>query len=118
MRIAWLPGIAGDGHEFSEDATPINAGGPVVPLADCRGEFLTVSHAYLPFHVACSHRTIRWVANYVRQRVGLRSKTTELMRHLQYYRQEAINARSGFHTPSSTLAAWAGQAGAALEPLY
>lgn len=38
--------------------------------------------------------------------------------HLQYYRQEAINARSGVHTPRSTLAAWAGQSGAALEPLY
>lgn len=38
--------------------------------------------------------------------------------HLPYYRQGAINARSGVHTPRSTLAAWAGQAGAALEPLY
>lgn len=38
--------------------------------------------------------------------------------HLPYYRQEAINARSGVHTPRSTLAAWAGAAGAALEPLY
>lgn len=35
--------------------------------------------------------------------------------HLPRYRQEAINARSGVHTPRSTLAAWAG---AALEPLY
>lgn len=38
--------------------------------------------------------------------------------HLPYYRQEAINARSGVHTPRSTLAAWAGAGGAALEPLY
>ncbi|MBB4842428.1 transposase [Paucibacter oligotrophus] len=38
--------------------------------------------------------------------------------HLPYYRQEAINARSGVHTPRSSLAAWAGQAGAALMPLY
>jgi transposase len=38
--------------------------------------------------------------------------------HLPYYRQESINARSGVHTPRSTLASWAGQAGAALEPLY
>ncbi len=37
--------------------------------------------------------------------------------HLPYFRQEAINARSGVHTPRSTLAAWAGQAGAALQPL-
>jgi len=38
--------------------------------------------------------------------------------HLPYYRQETINARSGVHTPRSTLAAWAGRAGAALQPLY
>lgn len=38
--------------------------------------------------------------------------------HLPYYRQEAINARGGVHTPRSTLAAWAGAGGAALEPLY
>jgi len=38
--------------------------------------------------------------------------------HLPYYRQEAINARSGVHTPRSTLASISGQAGAALEPLF
>jgi transposase len=38
--------------------------------------------------------------------------------HLPYYRQEAINARSGVHTPRSTLAAWAGHAGAAMAPLH
>ncbi len=38
--------------------------------------------------------------------------------HLPYYRQEAINARSGVHTPRSTLAQWSGRAGAALQPLY
>lgn len=38
--------------------------------------------------------------------------------HLPYYRQEQINARSGVHTPRSTLAAWAGAAGASLLPLY
>ena len=38
--------------------------------------------------------------------------------HLPYYRQEAINARSGFHTPRSTLASQSGRAGAAMEPLY
>jgi transposase len=38
--------------------------------------------------------------------------------HLPYYRQEAINARSGVPTPRSTLAAWAGRAGAAMQPLY
>jgi transposase len=38
--------------------------------------------------------------------------------HLPYYRQETINARSGVHTPRSTLASATGQVGAALEPLY
>ncbi len=38
--------------------------------------------------------------------------------HLPYYRQETINARAGVHTPRSTLARWAGEAGAALLPLY
>ena len=38
--------------------------------------------------------------------------------HLPYYRQEAINARSGVHTPRSTLAGWGGAGGATLEPLY
>ena len=38
--------------------------------------------------------------------------------HLPYYRQEPINARSRVHTPRSTLAAWGGAGGAALEPLH
>ena len=38
--------------------------------------------------------------------------------HMPYYRQETVNARSGVHTPRSTLASWCGQAGVALEPLH
>jgi len=38
--------------------------------------------------------------------------------HLPYYRQETINARSGLHTPRSTLARTAGNAGAAMVPLF
>lgn len=38
--------------------------------------------------------------------------------HLPYYRQEQINARSGVHTPRSTLASWSGAGGASLAPLY
>ncbi len=38
--------------------------------------------------------------------------------HVPYYRQEAINARSGVHTPRSTLASGSGRGGAALEPLF
>jgi transposase len=38
--------------------------------------------------------------------------------HLPYYRQETINARAGVHTPRSTLARTAGNAGAAMQPLF
>lgn len=38
--------------------------------------------------------------------------------HLPYYRLEQINARSGVHTPRSTLAAWSGAGAANLLPLY
>ncbi len=38
--------------------------------------------------------------------------------HLPYYRQETINARSGVHTPRSTLARTAGNAGGAMQPLF
>jgi transposase len=38
--------------------------------------------------------------------------------HLPYSRQEPINARSGVHTPRSTLASWGVAGGASLEPLY
>lgn len=40
------------------------------------------------------------------------------MDHLPCYRQEQINARSGVHTPRSTLAAWSDAASASLLPLY
>ncbi len=38
--------------------------------------------------------------------------------HIPYYRLEQINARSGVHTPRSTLASWSGAGGASLLPLY
>jgi transposase len=37
--------------------------------------------------------------------------------HIPYYRQESINARSGVHTPRSTLAGLSGRTGAQLAPL-
>ena len=51
---------------------------------------------------------------------GLQAHTviSRFVDHLPYYRQEQINARSGVHTPRSTLAAWAGHTGAQLTPLY
>ena len=38
--------------------------------------------------------------------------------HIPYWRQEQNNARSGVHTPRSTLAACSGHTGAPLLPLY
>ena len=38
--------------------------------------------------------------------------------HMPYYRIEQVNARSGVHTPRSTLASWSGAGGASLAPLY
>lgn len=51
---------------------------------------------------------------------GLQAHTviSRFVDHIPYYRQEQMNARSGVHTPRSTLAAWGGQTGAQLMPLY
>ena len=51
---------------------------------------------------------------------GLQAHTviSRFVDHIPYYRQEQINARSGVHTPRSTLAGWGGQTGAQLMPLY
>jgi transposase len=51
---------------------------------------------------------------------GLQAHTviSRFVDHIPYYRQEQINARAGVHTPRSTLAAWSGQTGAQLMPLY
>ena len=51
---------------------------------------------------------------------GLQAHTvvSRFVDHIPYYRQEQVNARAGVHTPRSTLAAWGGQTGAQLMPLY
>jgi transposase len=51
---------------------------------------------------------------------GLQAHTviSHFVDHLPYYRQEQINARAGVHTPRATLAAWGGQTGAQLMPLF
>jgi transposase len=51
---------------------------------------------------------------------GLQAHTviSRFVDHIPYYRQEQINARSGVHTPRSTLAAWSGRTGAQLMPLH
>ena len=51
---------------------------------------------------------------------GLQAHTviSRFVDHIPYYRQEQINARAGVHTPRSTLAAWSGQTGVQLTPLF
>jgi transposase len=51
---------------------------------------------------------------------GLQAHTvvSRFVDHIPYYRQEQINARSGVHTPRSTLAAWSGHTGAQVMPLF
>ena len=51
---------------------------------------------------------------------GLQAHTviSRFVDHVPYYRQEGINARSGVHTPRSTLSGWAGQTGAQITPLF
>jgi len=51
---------------------------------------------------------------------GLQAHTmvSRFVDHIPYYRQEQINARSGVHTPRSTLSGWNGQTGAQLMPLF
>ena len=53
-------------------------------------------------------------------RAGLIAHTlvSRFVDHMPYYRQERVNARSGVHTPRSTLAAWSGAGGASLTPLF
>ena len=51
---------------------------------------------------------------------GLQAHTavSRFIDHIPYYRQERINARSGVHTPRSTLAGWNGKTGGQLMPLF
>lgn len=51
---------------------------------------------------------------------GLQAHTvvSRFVDHIPYYRQEQVNARSGVHTPRSTLAAWGGRTGVQLTPLF
>ena len=51
---------------------------------------------------------------------GLRAHTVirRFVHHLPYYRQEHINARSGVNTPRTALAAWTGQTGVQVTPLF
>ena len=51
---------------------------------------------------------------------GLQAHTviSRFVDHIPYHRQAQINARSGVHTPRSTLASWSGQTGVQLMPLF
>ncbi len=120
-------------HRHEPEDTSCACGKPMVRIGEDVSERLDVKPA--EFFV---HRHIRgkWACKCCQQLVqepvepqiidkgmptaGLLAHTlvSRFVDHLPYYRQEQINARSGVHTPRSTLAAWSGAAGAALMPLY
>jgi transposase len=88
-------------------------------------EFFVHRHVYGKWACRCCQRLVQEAAapqviDGGLPAAGLVAHTliSRFVDHLPYYRQEAINARSGVHTPRSTLAAWSGRGGAALEPLY
>lgn len=88
-------------------------------------EFFVHRHVYGKWACRCCQRLVQEAAapqiiDGGMPAAGLVAHTliSRFVDHLPYYRQEAINARSGVHTPRSTLAAWSGRGGAALEPLY
>ena len=88
-------------------------------------EFFVHRHVYGKWACRCCQRLVQEAAapqiiDGGMPAAGLVAHTliSRFVDHLPYYRQEPINARSGVHTPRSTLAAWSGRGGAALEPLY
>lgn len=88
-------------------------------------QFFVHRHIYGKWACRCCERLVQQPAEAQIIEGGLptaglvaHTLTSRFVDHLPYYRQETINARSGVHTPRSTLAAWAGGGGAALEPLY
>ncbi len=117
----------------STDCQALDCGRPMTRIGEdvterldiVPAEFFVHRHVYGKW--ACRHCQVLKQAPSVPEIVeggvaasGLLAHTliSRFVDHLPYYRQETINARSGVHTPRSTLAALAGQAGAALEPLY
>jgi transposase len=121
-------------HEPEDTCCPTpDCGQPMVRIGEDVSERLDVVPA--EFFV---HRHIRgkWVCKCCQQLVqeavspqiidkglptaGLVAHTlvAHFVDHLPYYRLEQVNARSGVHTPRSTLASWAGAGGASLKPLF
>lgn len=120
-------------HHHEPENTTCECGQAMVRIGEDVSERLDVIPAQFFVH---RHIRGKWACRYCQSLVqepvephvidkgmptaGLVAYTTvsRFVDHIPYYRQEQINARSGVHTPSSTLASWSGQAGAALVPLY
>lgn len=98
-----------------------------------RGWAKTLKRDGIALWFACKHPETPWCCQLLTQEpvepqivdsgipaAGLVAHTlvSRFVDPIPYYRQEAINTRSGVHTPRSTLASWSGAGGAALEPLY
>jgi transposase len=121
-------------HEPEDTACPSpGCGKPMVRVGEdisekldiVPAEFFVHRHVYGKWACRCCQRLVQeavepQIIDGGMPAAGLVAHTliSRFVDHLPYYRQEAINARSGVHTPRSTLAAWSGCGGAALEPLY
>jgi transposase len=121
-------------HELEDTTCPSpNCGKPMVRVGEdisekldiVPAEFFVHRHVYGKWACRCCQRLIQeavepQLIDGGMPAPGLVAHTliSRFVDHLPYYRQEEINARSGVHTPRSTLAAWSGRGGAALEPLY
>ena len=120
-------------HHHEPQNTTCDCGQPMVRIGEDVSEKLDIVPAEFFVH---RHVRGKWVCkrcqvlvqepvepNIIDKRMpaeGLIAHTlvSRFVDHIPYYRQEQINARSGIHTPRSTLAAWSGQGGAGLIPLY
>jgi transposase len=121
-------------HEPEDTACPSpGCGKPMVRVGEdisekldiVPAEFFVHRHVYGKWACRCCQRLVQeavepQLIDGGMPAAGLVAHTliSRFVDHLPYYRQEVINARSGVHTPRSTLAAWSGRGGAALEPLY
>ncbi len=121
-------------HEPQDTACPTpECGRPMVRVGEdvseklniVPAEFFVHRHVYGKWACKCCQRLVQESAQLAiidggMPASGLVAHTliSRFVDHLPYYRQETINARSGVHTPRSTLAQWSGRGGAALEPIY
>jgi len=120
-------------HRHEPESTECGCGAAMVRVGEdvserldiIPAEFFVHRHIYGKWACRCCHKLVQPLAVPEIIEGGIAASgfiahtlISRFVDHLPYYRQETINARSGVHTPRSTLASISGQGGAALEPLY